>query len=71
MGNVVEDIKQYQRKWLEHVEHMSPERVPWQAYLYTQSGRRELERPRTRWSNNFSSLRTGFKAEFLLRKKKN
>jgi hypothetical protein len=35
-GNVVEDIKQYQRKWLEHVERMSPERLPWQAYfLYT------------------------------------
>jgi hypothetical protein len=27
-GNVIEDIKQYQRKWLEHVEHMSPERLP-------------------------------------------
>jgi hypothetical protein len=25
MGNVVEDIRQYQRKWLEHVECLSPE----------------------------------------------
>jgi hypothetical protein len=32
-GNVVEDIKQYQRKWLEHVERMSPEHLPWQAYF--------------------------------------
>jgi hypothetical protein len=26
-GNVVEYIKQYQRKWLEHVERMSPDRL--------------------------------------------
>jgi hypothetical protein len=47
-GNVVEDIK-YQTKWLEHVERMSPERLPWQAYSYTSTGRRDLGRPRTRW----------------------
>jgi hypothetical protein len=39
--NVVEDIKQYQRKLLEHVESMSPERLPWQAYFYTPTGRRD------------------------------
>jgi hypothetical protein len=36
MGNVVEDIKQYQRKWLEHVERY----VSWTStmasiFLYT------------------------------------
>jgi hypothetical protein len=51
--NVVEDIKQYQRKWLEHVERMSPERLPWQAYFYTPTGRRDLGRPRTRWKQQF------------------
>jgi hypothetical protein len=29
MENVVEYIKQYQRKWLEHVERVSPERLSW------------------------------------------
>jgi hypothetical protein len=53
MGNVVEDIKQYQRKWLENVERMSPERLPWQAYFYTPTGRRYLGQPRTRWNQQF------------------
>jgi hypothetical protein len=43
-GNVVEDIKQYQSRWL---HCMSPERLPWQAYVYTPTGRRDLGRPRT------------------------
>jgi hypothetical protein len=36
--NAVEDIKQYQRKWLEYVERMSPKRLPLQAYFYTPTG---------------------------------
>jgi hypothetical protein len=48
-GNVVEDIKRYQREWL---ERMSLERLPWQAYFYT-TGRRDLDRPRTRWKQQF------------------
>jgi hypothetical protein len=51
--NVVEDIKQYQRKWLEYVERMSPKRLPLQAYFYTPTGRRDLGRPRTRWKQQF------------------
>jgi hypothetical protein len=51
--NVVEDIKQYQRKWLEHVERMSPEHLPWQAYFYTPTRRRDLGRPRTKWKQQF------------------
>jgi hypothetical protein len=66
---VVEDIKQYQRKWLEHVERMSSERLPWQAYFYT-TARCDLGQPRTRFKQQFHSLRTGFKAQSLLRKKK-
>jgi hypothetical protein len=42
MGNVVEDIKQYQRKWLEHMECVPPKCVPWQAYFYIPTGRRDL-----------------------------
>jgi methyl coenzyme M reductase subunit D len=52
-GNVVEDIKQYQRKWLEHVERMSPEHLPWQAHFYSPTGRHDLGRPRTRWKQQF------------------
>jgi hypothetical protein len=52
-GNVVEDIKQYQIKWLEHTERVSPERLQWQAYFYTPTGRRDLGRPRTRWKQQF------------------
>jgi hypothetical protein len=51
--NVVEDIKQYQRNWLEHVERMSPKCLPWQAYFYIPTGRRDLGRPRTRWKQQF------------------
>jgi hypothetical protein len=52
-GNVVEDVKQYQRKWLEHVERIFPEHLPWQVYFYTPTGRRDLGRPRTRWNQQF------------------
>jgi hypothetical protein len=48
-GNVLEDIKQYQRKWLEHVERMSTNA----SIFYTPTGRRDLRRPRTRWKQQF------------------
>jgi hypothetical protein len=51
-GNVVEDIK-HQRKWLEDVERVSPERLSWQAYFYIPTGRRDIGRPKTRWKQQF------------------
>jgi hypothetical protein len=43
--NIVEEIEQYQNKWNEHVLGMPPPRYPRQ--------RRDLGRPRMRWSDQF------------------
>jgi hypothetical protein len=56
-GDVVEVIKRYQRKWLVHVERMTPERLQWQTNSDTPTGRRDLDRPRTRWKQQFQQPR--------------
>jgi hypothetical protein len=53
MGNLTEDMKKYQTKWLEQEERVSPERLTWQAYFYTPAGTCDLGRPRTRWKQQF------------------
>jgi hypothetical protein len=35
---MVEDIKQYEIQWLEHVERMSPKPLPSQANFYVSTG---------------------------------
>jgi hypothetical protein len=47
--NIVEEIKQYQQKWLQHVQRMDTNRIPKQALQYTPKGRRNIGRPRKRW----------------------
>ena len=42
--NIVKEIKQYQKKWLQHVQRMNTNRLPKQA-----QGRRNVGRPRKRW----------------------
>jgi hypothetical protein len=51
--NIVEETEQYQKKWKECVLRMSPSRYPWQALFYRPTGRRDLGRPRMRWSDQF------------------
>ena len=46
---VVQEIKQYQKKWLQHVQRMDTNRIPTQALKYNPKGRRNIGRPRKRW----------------------
>jgi hypothetical protein len=47
--NIVKEIKQYQKKWLQHVQRMDTNRLPKQALQYKLKGRRNIGRPRKRW----------------------
>ena len=47
--NIVKEIKQYQKKWLQHVKRMDTNRLPKQALQYRPKGRRNVRRPRKRW----------------------
>jgi len=49
--NIVKEIKQYQEKWLQHVQRMDTNRIPKQALQYQPKGRRNIGRPRKRWSD--------------------
>jgi len=47
--NIVKEIKQYQKKWLQHVQRMYTNRLPKQALQYKPKGRRNVGRSRKRW----------------------
>jgi hypothetical protein len=49
--NIVTEIKQYQQKWLQHVQRMGTNRLPKPALCYRPNGRRNLGRPRKRWTD--------------------
>jgi len=51
--NIVKEIKQYQEKWLQHVQGMGTNRIPKQAFHYKPKGRRHIGRPRKRWRDQF------------------
>ena len=42
--NIVKDIKQYQKQWLQHVQRMDTNRLPKQALQYKPKGRRNRGR---------------------------
>ena len=44
--NIVKEIKQYQKKWLQHVQRMDTNGIPKQALQYKPKGRRNVGRPR-------------------------
>ena len=46
--NIVQEIKQYQKKWLQHVQRMDTNRIPRQALKYRPEGRRNVGRPKKR-----------------------
>ena len=46
--NIEKEIKQYQEKWLQHVQRMDTNRLPKQAVQYKPKGRRNIGRPRKR-----------------------
>ena len=47
--NIVKEIKQHQKKLLQHVQRMDTKRLPKQALQYKPNGRRNIGRPRKRW----------------------
>ena len=47
--NIVKERKQYQEKWLQHIQRMDANRIPKQALQYQPKGRRNIGRPRKRW----------------------
>jgi len=59
--NIVKEIKQYQEKWLEHVQRMDTNRIPKQALQYKTKERRNLGRPWKRWKDqlHFEDQGTG------------
>ena len=40
--NIVKEIKQYQKKWLQHVQRMDTNRIPKQSLQYQPKGRRNI-----------------------------
>jgi len=46
--NIVKEIKQYQKKWLQHVQRMDRNKLPRQALKYRPEGRRNIVRPKKR-----------------------
>ena len=46
--DIVKEIKQYQKQWLQHVQRMDTNRLPKQAPQYKPTGRRNIGRPRKR-----------------------
>ena len=51
--NIVNEIKQYQEKWLQHIQKMDTNRIPKQALQYKPKRRRHIGRPRKRWRDQF------------------
>jgi len=51
--NIVKETKQYQEKWLQHIQRMDTNRTPKQALQYKPKGRRYIGRPRKRWRDQF------------------
>ena len=49
--NIVKEIKQYQEKWIQDVQRMDTNRLPKQALQYQPKGRRNMGRPRKRWTD--------------------
>jgi hypothetical protein len=49
--NIVLEIKQYQRDWLQHVERMDRDGIPKEALQYRPTGKRSIGCPRKRWKD--------------------
>jgi hypothetical protein len=47
--NIVNEINQYQKKWLQHVQKMDTDRMPKQELQSRPKGRKNIGRPKKRW----------------------
>ena len=57
--NIVKEIKQYQKKWLQHVQRMDTDTLPKQALQYKRKGQRNIGRPRKRWRDQLHFVDKG------------
>ena len=59
--NTVKEIKQDQKKWLQHVQRMDTNRIPKEALRYRPKGRRNIGRRKKRWRDqlHFEDQGTG------------
>jgi hypothetical protein len=57
--NIVKEMKQYQEKWLQHIQRMDTNRISKQALQYKPKGRIHIGRPRERWRDQFHFEDTG------------
>jgi len=59
--NIVEEIKEYQKKWLQHVKRMDTNIIPKQTLCYRPKGRSNIGRPKKRWRDqiHFDDLGRG------------
>ena len=51
--NIVKEIKQYQEKWLQHIQRIDTNRIPKQALQYKPKKRRHIGRPKKRRRDQF------------------
>jgi len=51
--NIVKEIKQYQEKWLQHIQRIDTNMIPKQALQYKPKRRRHIGRPRKKWRDQF------------------
>jgi hypothetical protein len=47
--NIVQEIKLYQKKWVQQVQRIDTNRIPKQALQYRPKRRRKIGRPGKRW----------------------
>jgi hypothetical protein len=57
--NIVKEIKEYQEKWLQHVQGMDTNTIPKQVLQYKSKRRSNIGRPRKRWRDQFHFERQG------------
>lgn len=50
--SINDKIKDYKRKWSEHLTRMADSRIPKRAYAHRERGRRSVGRPRKRWKDD-------------------
>lgn len=55
---LAEVIKQYRVNWANHLLRMSPNRLPLQLWKLKQDGRRDVGRPRKRWTPEQAQMPT-------------
>jgi hypothetical protein len=49
--NIVQEIKEYQKNWLKRLQRMGTNRIPRRALRYRPEGRRNVGRPKKRWTD--------------------